>query len=104
MNFPINEVLSLLAMIRGQKPWNVADVLDDVAGLAKFAAAQIRAGNPTANLTAGDQSIEVMLQDLVDAANLSSAGHAAPISLPFDWKALLRKAVEFALTKLLGGL
>lgn len=101
MNFPINEVLSLLAMIRGQKPWNVADVLDDVAGLAKFAAAQIRAGNPTANLTAGDQSLEVMLQDLADAAN---AGPAAALSLPFDWKALLRKAVEFALTKLLGGL
>lgn len=94
--FPISEVLDILAMIRGQKPWNWPDLMDDSAGLLKFAAAQIRSGNTVQQATASNMDFEGMLQSLADA-------HAAnALSLPFDWKALLREAAIFLFKKFAG--
>lgn len=94
--FPITEVLDLLAMIRGQKPFNWPDAIDNVASLAKFAAAQIRAGNVPQQINITMPSgFEAQLQQLADAHNANA------LSLPFDWKALLREGVVWLLSKFL---
>jgi hypothetical protein len=88
--FPISEVLDLLAMVKGQKPFTMKAGLKILAKLLEFGAEQIPEEPAKVEV-----SLEAMLDDL---AGSTKEGHQPLLDNAF-LKMLLGKAMEMILSK-----